>query len=211
MVRTSVVLLTITSWGLAGRGEAAEAPKVIASGEWSKPVADRRGLAVRGRLVLCEKLVGEDRREVAVYVELQDATESVGASMRLFCDLGRSDFRPEYKGGLECELRGKDNRPVSLTPFAFSGAVPKSEWVTLPSDGTIRLRASPFGIHRPKARAISPHLGKLWVIDDDDPNEYSLSGTFTVEPTKDRIPPGDDHVWRGTIVLPPVRITNQRR
>jgi hypothetical protein len=210
MFRTSLVVLGITSWGLPGLGQAAEGPKVLAAGEWSGPVADGRGYAVRGRLVLGEKLLGDDRREVVVYVELQDATESVGRSMRLFCDLGKTDFRPEYKGGLECELRDKDKRPVPPTPFPFSGAVPRSQWVTLPSDATIRLRASPFGIHRAKAWAIAPHLGKLWVVGDDDPNPYFLSGTFTVDPAEDRIPPGEDHVWRGAIVLPAVRIANRR-
>jgi hypothetical protein len=211
MVTTGVVLLGVASWGLSAPGPTAEGPKVLAAGAWSKPVADSRGCALRGRLVLCEKRVGDDRREVAVYVELQDAGEAVGRSVRLFCDLGRTDFRPGYKGGLECELRDKDDQPVRPTPFPFSGAVPKSEWVTLPSDTTIRLRASPFGIHRAGARAVSPHLGKLWVIGDDDTNEYFLSGTFTADPAEDRIPPGEDHVWRGTIVLPAVRITNQRR
>jgi hypothetical protein len=191
--------------------QAAEWPKIIAAGEWSKPVADSRGYAVRGRLVLAEKSVSRDRRQVVVYVELQDASEAVGGSMRLFCEFGKTDFRPEYKRGLQCELQDKDKRPVKSTPFPFSGAVPKSEWVTLPSDATFRLRASPFGIHRAKALAIAPDLGKLWVIADDDPNEYYLSGTFTVDPATDRIPPGKEHVWRGTIVLPAVRVVNQRQ
>jgi hypothetical protein len=126
--------------------------------------------------------------------------------MRLFCDMGKHDFRPEYKGGLDCELRDKNQQPVKTTPFPFGGAVPKSEWVTLPTDATIRLRASPFGISRVKAKAICPHLGKLWVIADDDPNEYYLSGTFAVDPPTDPAPAGNEHVWRGTIALSAVRI-----
>jgi hypothetical protein len=161
--------------------------------------------------VLCEKRVSDERREVAVFVELQDASEAVGRSMHLYCDLGKHDFRPEYKGGLHCELKDKDGRPVKSSPFAFSGAVPKSEWMTLPSDGTIRLRATPFGIYRPKATAIAPHLGILWVINDGDTNEYQLSGTFTVAPATDRVPSGDEHVWRGTIELPAVRVTGRRK
>ena len=148
-----------------------------------------------------------------MYVELQDASESVGESMRLFCDFGRTDFRPEYKGGLRCELRDKDMRPVKPTASPFGGGgggVPQSEWVTLPSDATIRLRASPFGIHRPKAMAIAPDVGSLWVIDDGDANEYFLSGTFTAA-AADRTPPGDGHIWRGTIELPAVKIVSQRK
>ena len=90
MVGTSAILIGIISVALGGLGQTADVPKLIAAGEWSKHVADSRGFAVRGRLVLCEKQVSDDRREVAVYVELQDASESVGSSMRLFCDLGKT-------------------------------------------------------------------------------------------------------------------------
>ena len=211
LTRRETLTTALVLWALGGSSQAADPSKVIAEGEWSKPVADTRGFALRGRLVLCEKRVSDDRREVAVYVELQDACDAVGSGMRLFCDLGKNDFRPEYKGGLQCELRDKDKRPVLSTGYPFSGAVPKSEWVTLPSDATIRLRASPFGIHRPKAMAISPQLNQLWVIVDDDSNEYFLSGTFAVDPDVGRKTIEDPHVWRGTIVLPAVRIVNQRK
>lgn len=159
MQRTNslVRLIGITSWIFCGLGQSAETPKIIAAGEWSKPVSDTRGCAVSGRLVICEKQIGDDRREAVVYVELRDASETVGRSMQLFCDMGKTDFRPEYKGGLQCELQDKDKRSVKTTPFPFSGAVPRSQWVTLPSDATIRLRSSPFGIHRPKA------LGSVWL------------------------------------------------
>jgi hypothetical protein len=211
MFRTSIVVVGIISWALGGLGHAAEEPRIIAAGEWSKPVADSRGCAVRGRLVLGERRVSEERREVAVYVELQEASDAGGGALAIFCDFGKTDFRPEYQGGLQCELRDSAERPVRAVGFPFSGAIPRSEWVTLPRDATIRLRASPFGIHRANALAIAPSLAKLWVIGDDDPNEYFLSGTFTVDPAADPVPPGKEHVWRGTLVLPAVRIVNQRK
>jgi hypothetical protein len=206
MLRPGIISLGLVVSAFCGHMRASEPPKVLVAGEWSKPVADSRSYAVRGRLVLCEKVSADDRRHVAVYVELQDASEHVGGSMRLFCDLGKHDFRPEYKGGLDCDLRDQHRQLVKTTPFPFGGAVPKSEWVTLPSDGTIRLRASPFGISRVKAKAICPHLGKLWAIADDDLNEYYLSGSFTVDPPADGPPAGNDRVWRGTIALPTVRV-----
>ena len=189
-------------------GQAAEGPKVIAEGEWSKPVDDNRGYAVRGRLVLCEKFAGDDLREVAVYVELQDASKAIGQGMQLFCEMGKSDLGPEYKGGLQCEMHDKDKRLVNHTDYSFGGATPRSEWVRLPGDATMRLRASPFGVRRAKAMSITPHLGKLWVIEDGDPNEYFLSGTFTVAPADDGIEKNGVHIWRGAIVLPTVRIKN---
>ena len=202
-------ILLGTLLALGGFANAADGPKVIAAGEWSKAVTDHRGYAVRGRLVLCEKVVAEDRREVAVYVELQDACDFIGESMRVFCDLGRHDFRPEYKGGLRCQMHDKAKNEIPGEGFPFGGAIPKSQWITLPTDGTIRLRTTPFGIHRPGALAVCPELNKMWVIQDDDPGEYFLSGTFTVEPAKDQIPEGDGHVWRGTLELPPMKIVSR--
>jgi len=210
LVRTSVILLAICSWGLGELGHAAEGPKVIAAGEWSKPVDDNRGYAVRGRLVLCENRAGTDRREVAVYVELQDASEARGSGMQLYCEMGKTDFRPEYKNGLQCEMRDKDKKLVSSTGYPFGGGAPKAEWVKLPCDATIRLRATPFGLRRANAMAISPELNKLWVIGDDDPNEFFLSGTFTIAPANDRIEMDGGHIWRGAIALPAVRIKNKR-
>ncbi len=203
-----VVIALAICWGRQG----SQKTSVIAEGEWSEPVTDARGYALRGRLVLGEKIVAEDRREVVVYVELQDACDFVNnRGMQLFCDFGKTDFRPEYKGGLKCEMRDKNNRVLDSGGFAFSGAVPLSEWVRLPSDATIRMRATPFGIHRPGAMAISPGNNQLWVIEDDDPNEYLLSGSFTIEPEADPVPVDEVHVWRGTIELPAVKIVNRRK
>jgi hypothetical protein len=213
MGRTSGVLASILIGLLGGAGQAADPPKVIATGDWSKAMADSHGYAVRGRLVLCEKAWGADgRREVSVYLELQDAKDFVsGEPAKIFCDFGKSDFRPEYKGGLKCELRDKNKKPVKSSPFLFSGAVPQSEWVTLPSDATFRLRASPFGINRIRAMAVAPDAGSLWVIEDDDANEYFLSGTFTADPDSDRKLPADGHVWRGTLDLPAVRVVQPKK
>lgn len=208
MTRVSGGVAGLLLWALGGAGQAADPPIAVATGDWSKAVADSRGYAVRGRLVLCERAWGADgRREVSVYVELQDAKDSVGGeSAKIFCDFGKTDHRPEYKGGLKCELRDKDKKPVKSSPFPFSGAVPKSEWVTLPSDATVRLRASPFGINRLWAMAVAPDTGSLWVIEHDDANEYFLSGTFTADPDSDRKLPADGHVWRGSLDLPAVRV-----
>jgi hypothetical protein len=179
-------------------------------------VADKDGSAVRGRLVLCERaaVVGgqdgaprENRRAVAVYLELQDASEAVGRPMQIFCDFGRTDFRPEYKGGLHCTLRDAGKREVRSEPIAFGGGVPASEWIGLPPDATIRLRSTPFGIHGKDAIVIMPTLDNKWTIAEKDPKEYFLSGTFTAEPDeKAAAGAGDGHIWRGTLDLPAVRI-----
>ena len=209
MISTSVLLLALAAWGGTGTAWTSAESKILAAGEWSTPVADARGYAVRGRLVLCTKQVNPDRREVAVYVELQGAHDFIGNDLRLFCDLGRTDFRPEYKGGLHCTMRDKDGQEIPATGYPFSGAMPRSQWLTLPVAATLRLRASPFGIHRPGALAISPQANQLWVINANDPRAYFLSGTFTVDPAQDPSPIGNEHVWRGTLILPPARIVNR--
>lgn len=167
---------------------------------------------MRGRLVICEKVAGE-RRETPLYVELQDASEFLGQTMRLYCELGKTDFRPEYKGGLNCDLQDKDGKSIESQSFPFSSATRISQWVTLPRDASIRLRVTPFGIGGPKAITICPSVGKQWTIADDDPNEYSLSGTFTIDPTEALTPAelGHDHIWRGTLDLPALKVGGQAK
>jgi hypothetical protein len=196
-------------FALACIARAADGPKVIAAGEWSKPVTDTRGYALRGRLVLCEKVVAEDRREIAVYVELQEASDSYGEPFQVFCELNKHDFRPEFKNGLQCKFLDKDKHEVPSKPFPFGGGVPGSVWMTFPKDTTIRLRTTPYGIHQHGALAICPDLGAMWIVEDDDPNHYFLTGTFTVNPADDAKPPSDGHVWRGTIELPPMQIVSR--
>ena len=67
--------------------------KVIAEGEWSKPVDDNRGYAVRGRLVLCEKFSGDDLREVAVYVELHKLASCIFEDAK---EIPSEEERKEY-------------------------------------------------------------------------------------------------------------------
>src|SRR4051812_22964778 len=98
------MLVQLAAWVVfAAPPAAAPESRVIAEGPWSKPVADARGFAVRGRLVLVEKLVHAERREIAVHVELQEAADFIGPSLRLFCEMSKTDFRPEHEGGLTCE------------------------------------------------------------------------------------------------------------
>jgi hypothetical protein len=184
---------------------------MLAVGEWSEAVADNRGYALRGRLVLCRHPRADGHAETVVYVELAEAGDAIGEAMHLYCDLGKHDFRPEYRGGLKCELRDPDGRLAPTSPGPFGGAVPLSLWVTLPTDASIRLRASPFGVYRPGALTIVSDLVSWWVIPADDTNEYTLSGAFTIDPSRDVTPPNEGHVWRGTLDLPGVKVTSAMR
>ena len=182
--------------------------RTIATGDWSEPSSDSRGRALRGRLVLCEKPRSDMRQEVVVYVELQDASDSIGNSKRLYCDFSSTNLQPENQSGLRCVMKTRDNALVSAKSFPFGGGIPGSEWITLPTDASIRLRATPFGIHRENAMAISSGPGTLWVIDNADTKEYFLSGTLIIDPPANVIQGDSENVWRGTISLPAVRIIN---
>lgn len=48
MLRAVSVLAGFLAVSLGGFCQAADAPKIVAAGEWSKPVTDDRGYAVRG-------------------------------------------------------------------------------------------------------------------------------------------------------------------
>ena len=205
----SSLIVGLLILGLCGSKCAADEPKVLAVGEWSKPVKDDRGYAIRGRLVLCEKPSGDKLCETPLYIELQDASEFIGGDLRLYCAMGRHDFRAEAKEGLACELKDEAGRVVESQSFPFGGGVPKSQWISLPSDSTIRLRATPFGIRRESAITLCPHLGSQWVIGQDDAKAYFLSGTFTIAPPKDAEESTTEHVWRGTIDLPAMKIVNR--
>jgi hypothetical protein len=68
-----------------------------------------------------------------------------------------------------------------------------------------------FAVRRDKALAITPDPSSLWVIEEDDPNELYLSGTFTVDPAPDQKPSGEGQVWRGTLSLPAVKIIGKQK
>ena len=59
--------------------------------------------------------------------------------------------------------------------------------------------------------ALCPNLGSLWIIDDGDANPYFFSGTFTINPSADRNPPGGGQIWRGTLELTAVKVVNKKK
>lgn len=164
-------------------------------GAWSAPVTDNRGFALRGRLVVRVRPRDKGQRESAVFVELQDASQMIHGGMRVL-------FDPE---GLRCTLHDSQKRPVPAAGFAFGGATPRTTWVELPTDGTVRLRVSPFGVWQPGALAICPHPGTQWRLDPRAKGAFALSGTFTVAP-EGAPPVSDPQIWRGALTLPPVAI-----
>jgi hypothetical protein len=202
------ILAVVFTIGSASVVVAFDDYKTVVQGDWSEPVFDSGGYALSGRLIIATRMREDGLRDTAVFIELKDANDSIGESLQLYCDFGKSDFREEYSGGLKATL-SCDGAPVNAAAFPFSGAVPKSEWIVLPEGGRIRLRTSPFGIARENALAIAPDLGTMWVISDDDPKEYILSSDFTIDPPEDGVPLSDGHIWQGKITLPSLRVIGQ--
>jgi hypothetical protein len=212
MIRPNFLIAGIVLVALGISARAAEPGTLFAEGAWSKAVNSGNGDALRARLVLYEHAVTvggradfprQQRRAVSVYVELQDARDAVAPAMRVYCD---------FVNNLRCTLVDKDGKQVPVIPGAFGGGVPQPEWVSLPAEATIRLRSSPFGLHRENAVVISPTIQGGWEIKDDDPNEYFLSATFTAAAEKLPAEKPDagapPRVWHGTLERPAVRVAS---
>ena len=124
------------------------------------------------------------------------------------------DFRREYKGGLNCDLFDLQGKPVSQRMSAFGGRCPASQWITLPYDSTVRLRANCFGIRSPKEGGlVLPFPGKEWFIQPTDTNTYFLSATFTaiapINHVSDEVKHAVNVVWDGTLIFPQMQISLQ--
>lgn len=133
---------------LGGFCQAADAPKIVAAGEWSKPVTDDRGYAVRGRLMLCEKMLAKDRPDLAVYVELQDATESIGAICGCSATWGSTTSAPSIKKGssANCGTRpaNRSCRPRSPSAARSPGRS-GSPFPATEQFASVRVRSASFG------------------------------------------------------------------
>jgi hypothetical protein len=168
---------------------AVEDTNIIAAGEWSAPVAgfqdkgSGRGAhhpTLRGRLLLC---LSPKNHSLAVYLELQEYSESWGNPTEVYCDL-----RPG--GGCHLELRDGAGQILPRKAGGFNGGAPGAYWITLPTDCTARLRLSPYA-----------------TFSFATTNDYFISGAFTADPPPDHT--GLD-VWQGTLKLPEMKVVVQR-
>jgi hypothetical protein len=183
----------------------------IALGPWSEPVANSYGAAIRGRLGIYEHrhrgpVAGVD---TALYLELEEASGFFGARPEVYFHL------PQDGGtnGLHCQLTDQTGKVVPESGFGFGGGAPNSQWVDIPCDGAVRLRVSVFGGGRLQdgGLAIWAFGPGSWTIKGNDTNQYSLSGTFTVEPPTNYVPKDFRWVWRGTLKLPKMKIPANRQ
>jgi hypothetical protein len=199
---------------------AADEPVTIATSDWSKPVDGCNDFfnggncaTIRGRLVILQGHDagdGSDLLSTMVYIELQNM--SIRPTEIYFDGEHGHDFRKEYKGGLNCDLFDSHGNPVPERGNAFSGGCPSSQWITMPYDSTVRLRANCFGIRSPKEGGlVLPFPAKDWFIKPPDTNHYVLSASFTVIAPTNHVSEEVKHarsvVWDGTLVFPRMDIS----
>jgi len=180
---------------------------LLAVGDWSKPVKDRAGYSLRGRLLVFDTPhYGGQSKEwwgnAPVYVELENLSPRTDQALAVYFALG---------DGLECDLRDARGKPLPPPSAFFSYNGPprpwtRQCWIVVPFDGSVRLRADPqVGGFSPKSSGLTIgfSMGKRWTIPAGDTN-YFLSGTFS-PPTNHPSPP-TCHVWQGKLELPAVRV-----
>jgi hypothetical protein len=185
--------------------------KVIAVGDWSKPVQDDAGYSLRGRLLVFDTPHYRDQfgtnnewwGNAPVFLELENLTPRRDRELAVYFALG---------DGLECEFRDADGKPTTMSPMWFINgpSMPwtRQNWVTVPFDGSVRLRADPQrGGFSPKPNGLIIQMGiqSRWNILAGTNNQF-LSGNFS-PPTNHPPPPGS-HVWQGTLKLPAARISS---
>jgi hypothetical protein len=211
-----MLMILVVGYGLSFAGDE---PEVIAISNWSKKVAGKTDgdAAIRGRLVILQGHEIGDASELLstmVYVELQNM--GLKPAELYFDGTHGGDFRPEYKGGLNCDLFDSQGKPVPSIGGGGSGIEPASEWITMPSDSTIRLRANHFAIRSPREGGlVLPFPGNWWMIKAQDTNHYFLSASFTaIAPTNhvsEEVNHGRRVVWDGMLKFPKVDIALKPR
>jgi hypothetical protein len=192
-----VALLASTCFG--GEPDAS----VLAVGDWSQPVANTNHMKLRGRLKICEYPNNRGLApsvDVALYVELQEFSDSVGGAVQVY-------FDPQ---ALKCELTDGTGKVVPQSASAFGGAVPGAVWINLPSYSSEVLRVTPFngGGRMPDGGfELSGSIVETWTLKAGDTASYFLSGELTVKPPADHKGDNPQWIWSGTLKLPRMEVS----
>jgi hypothetical protein len=176
---------------------------VLAVGEWSQPVEAPNHMKLRGRLKMCEYPNNRGLApsvDVALYVELQEFSESVGGTEEVY-------FDPQ---ALKCELTDAAGKVVPQSASAFGGAVPGGVWINLPSYSSEVLRVTPFngGGRMPDGGfELWGSIVETWTLKAGDTASYFLSGELTVKPPADHKSDNPQWIWSGTLKLPRMEVS----
>ncbi len=204
IMRTSQIMWAVFVFAFCHFALAIDDTNVVAMGAWSEPVASESGQKIRGRLLMCaypDHRGPTNRLDVGVYVELQEWSDSFGGPVHVYCD---------FMEGFKCDLLDAAGKPPEPVGTGFSGGVPGSFWVSLPTCGSMRLRASTYSGGRLRTESLGLWFagGGLWTIKAADTNTYFLSATLKVTPPKNNFDQRD--VWQGKLTLPKMQIPPRR-
>lgn len=198
----ALFLLLIAALGGACFGAEPDA-SVLALGAWSEPVNTTNHMKLRGRLKMCEYPNNRGLApgiDVALYVELQEFSDSVGAREEVY-------FDPQ---ALKCELTDSAGKAVPRSGAAFGGGVPGAVWINLPSYCSEVLRVTPYngGGRIPDGGfELWATIGDTWRLNASDPAAYYLSGELTVKPPADHKSDNPQWIWSGTLKLPKMEVS----
>ena len=132
----ALLLLSVGALGGTCYGAEPDA-SVLALGAWSQPVRTPNYMKLRGRLKICEYPNNRGLApsiDVALYVELQEFSDSVGGPEEVY-------FDPR---ALKCELTDSTGKAVPRSAAAFGGGAPGAVWINLPSYCSEVLRVTPY-------------------------------------------------------------------
>jgi len=183
---------------------AADEHKTIASSDWSESVYNH-DRSLRARVLILEgrsrAYAGPDA-EVLVYVEIENTNSAWGEPLRVYFDPSQ---------GLNFEVLDADQKPVPPSPTGGSGGDVGPCWLTIPYDGSVRLRANPGGWGRGKDTALvlplRPMQGQYWRLSPEQ--DYYLTGSLKISPPTDNdIEHIDD--WRGELTFPKTKIAAEK-
>jgi hypothetical protein len=173
-------------------------PNTLAAGAWSQPVGPKNGLKLRARL-LVYAYPSQTGANPALYIELQDFSDSVGAVQEVYWD----------PGSLKCAMTDRDGKAVPESGGAFGGAAPGPMWIGVPTNSTIRLRVTPWGAGKLSdgGFALWAALPQTWELKAGDTNTYFFSGVLKSKPPKDHPSDNPQWIWSGTLELPKMEVT----
>jgi hypothetical protein len=105
------------------------------------------------------------------------------------------------------EMRDAQDKLVpGIRPQGSSGGAgpPSAVWITLSFDCTLQTRVSAAGWGFSVAALNENDPKSSWDIKPGETGEYFLGGTFTSDPPKEA---EHSNGWKGTLKLPPMKIT----
>ena len=182
--------------------------KLLATGEWSKPVSDGQATKISERLLVYDGAYftnefGKPSWFAApVFFEIHNET---GLLTEIYFD---------WKNDIHFELHDVNGKSAdNLKQHGGGSYTPmRSYWVSVTAGGLLRVRANQNIAYTELVRTEQPNPGGLslfcpggsWLIPAGDTNAYFLSATLSSQPTNSS--PDSHAVWRGKLEFPAVKL-----